>query len=163
MMPIPTINVGFTGTRHGLTYPQRDALAQFVSGLYNLSLAARDLATYLKQPEPGILGFVAHGKCRGADDEFDAMANSYGLRVHLYPGPVTRWTAPCVGAYREHPPAPYLVRNRAIVDATHYLCGAPKDMTEQESGGTWYTVRYARTLGRPGFIFLPDGSVKDLT
>ena len=45
------------------------------------------------------------------------------------------------------------------MDETDVLLAAPAEMTEQASGGTWYTVRYARQQGKPVVIAWPDGSV----
>lgn len=45
-------------------------------------------------------------------------------------------------------PKPYLDRNRDIVDQSTILITGPSTDREQVRSGTWYTVRYARKVGR---------------
>ncbi len=56
-------------------------------------------------------------------------------------------------------PKRYLTRNKDIVRETDILIAAPAEIEEQIRSGTWSTVRYARKLGKPVFVILPDGTV----
>jgi cytosine/uracil/thiamine/allantoin permease len=67
-----------------------------------------------------------------------------------------RWSAAADFTVLE--PGPYLWRNHQIVDATAALLACPFEFEEQLRSGTWATVRYARTLGRPIRFFWPDGT-----
>jgi hypothetical protein len=54
----------------------------------------------------------------------------------------------------------YLARNREIVRATELLIAAPGEMEERHRSGTWSTARYARRIGRPVIVVLPDGAIE---
>lgn len=54
---------------------------------------------------------------------------------------------------------PYLQRNKVIVDRCGVLVAAPGEAQEQLRSGTWSTIRYARRVGRPVIMVLPDGTV----
>lgn len=122
-MTPPPLQIGFTGTQHGMGPTQLRALATLLDGVTGAT--------------------VHHGDCVGAD------------------------APPIIEDKRAHCacdvlliPAPYLVRNRAIVDATEVLVATPKGIYEQQRSGTWSTVRYARELGRPLLIVYPNGAIK---
>jgi len=55
-------------------------------------------------------------------------------------------------------PAPYLERNRAIVDAGDIVLAAPQTLEEQQRSGTWATVRYGRRLGRLVVLLAPSSA-----
>jgi hypothetical protein len=57
-------------------------------------------------------------------------------------------------------PKAYLTRNKDIVRETDILIAAPAETEEQIRFGTWSTVQYARKLGKPVFVILPDGTVQ---
>jgi len=40
------------------------------------------------------------------------------------------------------------------------MLAAPRDMTEQEHGGTWKTIGMARKAKKPLVIVFPDGSTQ---
>jgi hypothetical protein len=47
----------------------------------------------------------------------------------------------------------YIPRDRCIVDSTEYPVGAPKVTDREEPhSGSWYTIRYAHTIGRPHHV-----------
>lgn len=129
---------GFTGTRHGLTPPQRNALLSEIGVLH---------------------GWLHHGDCVGADAYAHALAVSFGLLVQIHPPIAPELRAWCRDADVVLEPAPHLVRNRAIVDATKLLIATPVS-EEVLRSGTWSTVRYARRIGRPVVLVMPDGSVR---
>jgi predicted Rossmann fold nucleotide-binding protein DprA/Smf involved in DNA uptake len=139
------MRVGFTGTRDGMADAQRRA---FIS----------------RVKTAGVTEFH-FGCCLGADDDaFDVMtaAGDIGIaRPHIVAHPPTArgllsLTAEMF-ADETRPPAEYLTRNRAIVDACDVLLACPKGSEELRSG-TWATVRYARKRGKPVVIFYPDGT-----
>lgn len=131
--------VGFTGTRRGMTQAQRATVEEL-------------LAVYAPDE-------VHHGDCVGGDAEFHEAAVFLGIRVVVHPPDDGRLRAFCVGA--SVPPLGYLERNRAIVDASSFLIGCPKEEREPAPArgqGTWAAIRYARKSGVPTFVVWPDGS-----
>lgn len=125
------MKVGFTGTRHGATPAQLDMLCRLLK-----ELGATELH---------------HGDCVGADAEAHQIAKTLGLDVIIHPGPEDNAAlrAFCQGATLTHEPKKHLERNRCIVECTDTLIGCPEEDAEQQYGGTWYTIRYARNLLRP--------------
>lgn len=57
------------------------------------------------------------------------------------------------------PATDYGTRNQDIVDACDVLVAAPAAHAPQSRGGTWQTVRRARTAQKRVIIVWPDGSV----
>jgi hypothetical protein len=57
------------------------------------------------------------------------------------------------------PERTYLERNKDIVRESASLIAAPLQAEEQQRSGTWSTVRFARKIGKPVFLILPDGTV----
>ena len=131
--------VGFSGTRVGMTDAQKIAVDRLLS-------------------DPRIT-YVVHGDCVGADAEFHKLARDNDLRVIVCPPTNDRLRAFCQGDYM-NPPLGYLTRNQVIVKSSDYLVAAPKEMAEQEKGGTWYTVRFARKKNRKVVIVWPDGTTQ---
>lgn len=134
------INVGFTGTRYGMTNKQLWEVAEKLEDIN------RDRNQFGATP---MLIRFHHGDCKGAD----AQMHNYLLSVrppwlsHIYVYPPTndKWRAFCTGP-RELVtillPMPYLIRNREIVDVADYIIAAPKH--NRGRGGTWWTINYAR-------------------
>ena len=136
--------VGFTGTREGLTPPQRAALREVL----------RALAP----------SHVHHGDCVGADAAAHGLARELGVAVELHPPSIPALRAWCVMREGEvvHEPAEYLTRNRALVDATEVLVACPREESgEAMRSGTWQAVRWARKRGRRVVIVRPSGRVED--
>lgn len=130
------MRIGFTGTQEGMTEMQ----AQFVFGELMMLVVTE----------------AHHGWCIGADAQFHEMLPWTHATIHGHPPLNTSKMAdlafpPDVA----HEAKEYLVRNRDIVDATEWLIAAPRGDEELRSG-TWSTVRYARKLGRPVSIIMPD-------
>lgn len=138
------MRIGFTGTRRGLTGPQRAALESLLRSLDGVSEAH-------------------HGDAVGADEEFGEAFH----RVH----PVaTIFAHPCdipsersrLQRYHDATPAkPPLDRNRDIVGASDLLVACPAGMTEERRSGTRATIRHARRVGRPLRVVWPDGTVTE--
>ena len=140
------MKVGFTGTRHGMQNAQSEIFTK--------------LLTRLRPTE------FHEGDCIGADDQATDIVKwiwKHLVKVVRHPPTVTDHQAnnPNFDEIRE--PNTHFARNRAIVDETEALVATPADMEEPPygDGGTWYTVRYARKLGRPIYIIWPDGSIRE--
>ena len=134
---------GFTGTRDGLTWEQRGSL-------YLL----------LEKMRPA---WLHHGDCVGADAEAHDLAGRLRIRRQVHPPdkPGLRANCPVVRGMDGVPrsPLPYLVRDRRIVEETHWLIACPKEMFRTK-GGTWYTVDYARGKDRMVVFVWPDGRIE---
>lgn len=134
--PLP-LHVGFTGTRHGMSEPQRHAVADRLTALADIHRVP----------------IVAHhGCCIGADEDFHAIARERGWRVIGHPGP--DWPSGELCAYticgETVDPDPYMVRNQAIVDVAHVMIATPLEARPQRRGGTWSTIRMACRALRDG-------------
>lgn len=143
--------VGFTGTRNGLTEPQRDALLDEINQL---------------KPR-----FWLHGACVGADAEGVALVldwafKNHSVRVFALPGksasgPEEHSLQDIRALDDSHvirETKTYFERNRDIVNECDVLVACPGTMEELNHGGTWYTIRYARKLSKRVVIIWPDGS-----
>lgn len=134
------ITIGFTGTRHGMNWQQKDAVT-------------RELKFWMRGP----LEAVHHGCCRGADEDLNEICRALGIHTVGHPGPDgDKWRSD------EHadvmlPPKGHFARNRDIVNACAILFAAPAQVEEQRYGGTWYTINYARQRHVARLIFQPDG------
>lgn len=130
--------LGFTGTREGMTSEQ---------------IGTVDNITAFEFDE------VHHGDCIGADHDMHRIARANGQRLIGHPP-----EDPSLRAFCNFDdlldPKPYLERDRDIVDMCDVLIATPKESVEVQKGGTWYTVRYARSKGKKIIIVWPDGSVR---
>lgn len=147
------MKIGFTGTRNGMTEPQRLAFSVLV-----LRLNANALN--------GITEFH-HGDCVGADFEAAHCASMNLPHAKIVCHPLAddslRGYFPCNHDTRE--PKTYFARNRDIVNETDLLIAAPWQATRpaaKTGGGTWQTVEHAAKIGKPVRIVWSDGSVSDL-
>lgn len=133
------MKIGFTGTRYGGTKEQKETLRELL---------------YLAKPTT-----ADHGDCVGADDDFHKTVREVcpTTEIHGRPGPGTD-----LRAFNEfdveHPVKTHFARNRDIVDGKDMIYAIPNSFEEQERGGTWYTIRYARKKHVPCTIIWPDGS-----
>lgn len=134
--------IGFTGTQKGMTPEQ----------IYTVdNILFDDL----------IAEWAHHGDCIGADADFHKLATLSGLKTHGHPpkNPSKRAWCKFDGIEEEKE---YLDRNRDIVNATHFLIACPQSFEEELRSGTWSTIRYARSVKRPGKIVWPDGRIEDV-
>ena len=137
------IEIGITATRRGATDAQIATLTRMLRNLYPVALH--------------------HGDCVGGDEDAHNVAVSLKIRTVAHPPDITKLRAWCL-ADRTKTPAPYLKRNEDIVHSTNALFAMPRqdkepDAKKARGSGTWYTVRFARKIGRPVTIIWPDGSV----
>ncbi len=131
-------HLGFSGTRYGMTDEQFRAVGHLVADIK---------ATHYH-----------HGDCIGADAQFHNLVLPLG-EIIIHPPAVDYCRAHCTMASAWMPSLPFLERNRAIVDASDALIAAPHERVEQQRGGTWSTLRYAREIGKPLYLVLPNGLV----
>lgn len=149
------MKIGFTGTRQGLTEVQHNELSDLFYGLLGEEIIDAE---------------VHHGGCVGADEEFHNIATLYRaiyltgeedrLPIVIHPAQVPMSLQAAGLRGKRLSPKPPLERNHDIVDETDVLIATPFESEEQQRGGTWSTIRYARKLERPIYIVLPDGTVK---
>ncbi len=133
------MNVGFTGSRHGMTPEQARTLEALLSGIADK-------------------GEFHHGDCIGSDAIAFALARDLGYSTVAHPGPV-----PKMRAYTESDVIcrtdAFLWRNRAIVAATDTILATPESGTEDRSG-TWATIRHAIKRQKKVWIIQQDGTAK---
>lgn len=137
--------VGFTGTQDGLPAVQAEALEAL-------------LVAWRPQPHRDVDEFH-HGDCVGADAQAHAIARRLGWRIVGHPPCDPRKRAFC-DFDEERAPAPYLVRNAAIVIAVEAMIATPRQAVEQRRSGTWSTIRRARAMNRAIAIVLPNGEYR---
>lgn len=133
--------VGFTGTRFGMTPPQRDEFASWIRAIQPIEFH--------------------HGDCVGADDEAATIVREImggKCAIHCHPPVDETHRAFNRHADVTHPAKTHFARNRDIVDATGQTIGAPCDNSPQPRGGTWYTLGYAEKRRKSRRIMWPDGS-----
>lgn len=134
------MKLGFTGTRFGMTDEQKAVIRSLFATINRVELH--------------------HGDCVGADADAHEIARQLGGHVVIHPPVSESHRANCAGdelrARKTH-----FARNRDIVQETKILIATPFTMQEEDRGGTWYTVNYARKVGRWLIIIWPDGSVKE--
>jgi hypothetical protein len=130
---------GFTGTRDGLTVPQRNGLRALLHALPPHSE-------------------LHHGDCVGADFDAHVLAKAIGWRIISHPGDVQpALRADLIDADEIMSRRPALDRNVDIVLATSELIACPRTMQEEIRSGTWQAVRAARKYDRPVTIVWPSG------
>lgn len=133
--------IGFTGTRDGMTFLQKQNIEDRLSVL----LEKNDIR-------------VIHGDCLGADSDFDTIAKKLGLPRGIFPCDISNMRAKCDlrGAKCIKPPMNPLDRNKIIVDKADIMFACPKGMKEDQSGGTWHTIIYTRQIKKNLEIFWPS-------
>lgn len=139
-----TFRVGFTGTRHGMSLHQRQALDAI---LLAFRMARPDIHLYLH-----------HGKCLGADYSANKIAYMNGLTRVAHPSDNPAWTFEDA-VDEERPAKPPLARNKDIVYECDVLIVAPLTDVEEVRSGTWSTKRYAEKIGKPYIILERESEV----
>ncbi len=123
--------VGISGTRDGMNSAQFLEVQQILEDIFDIT------------------GIFLHGDCKGVDEEAHMLARRIGYRIEIYPPSNPKHRAFCDGDV-VHPPAPYLVRNRLIVDNARSMLIVPKEAeADAPRSGTWYTYRYSLESRRP--------------
>jgi hypothetical protein len=137
---VNTLNIGFTGTKRGMTLFQE-------SWLYST------LDAY--SAEPGERWFL-HGDCVGADFNAADIAFRLGFKIWVFPPVNEKFRGKYYNVNRAEAPAKYLVRDHAIVDNCDFLIGMPGDNYEMRRSGTWASIRYAKKLDKPVWVCYPS-------
>ncbi len=136
-------HVAVTGTKEGLTAPQRLALFRASKAL--MQTCVLPLALH-------------HGDCIGADAEMHDIAAELGWYIIIHPPILQKYQAFKIGD-ESRSPGPYLERNKDLVNESSVLFACPKNMFEETRSGTWHAIRYARSKHYKIYYFWPDGSV----
>jgi hypothetical protein len=126
------MNIGFTGTRKGMSLRQKEQLRD----IFYIITARAEAFDYRHS--------FHHGGAEGADTEAAAAARRHYCNVIEHPITDTKGL---------------LDRNHDIVAACDILIAAPETDTEQLRSGTWATIRYCRAAGKP-VIMLSRGKVE---
>lgn len=123
------MKIGFTGTREGMSQEQKEEFALLLLNLHPTEFH--------------------HGDCEGADAEaHDIVRECFpDVEIHVHP-PKSNYRQAFKKGDVHYEPEEYLIRDKQIVDMTEFIFGAPKSDKELKRSGTWYTIRYARSIGR---------------
>lgn len=145
-----TIQVGMTGTRQGMTHEQ--------AARFNILL--RVLLS--QHPSPATPLVLRHGDCIGADEQAATMARAQGFKIIGHP-PTNPHHRAFFPSDETLDPADYLVRNKAIVNASAIMFAFPKLFVEERRSGTWHAIRFTKALrNKPLTIIWPDGSFEGM-
>ena len=147
-------NLGFTGSRHGLTEIQKKVLIDnIIEFRYNEIL---NFKTDINKPFNSL-----DGCCIGADDIFYNICDMLSFNTIGYPG-----------FYSTHPMRSKILRNRMkavksplqrnknIVYNSNLMIACPNTKEEIKRSGTWATIRYTKQLIKPLIIIYPDGNIE---
>lgn len=140
--------IGFTGTRNEPNEIQQQNLFKFLDRLARRAVVQLDRTSIVANS----------GDCRGSDAVFHKFAVECGFYTVGHVPESAELRAYCQYD-RENSPLGYFARNRTIVEASDLLLSTPWTNEEMETGGTWYTIKYARKRKLPIIIFWPDGRV----
>ncbi len=138
------IHLGFTGTRKGMTYLQRETV--------------RTLIIHLAETYGWLT--VHHGACIGADAEFHNICmnlpHKYVMQIHQHLPRDPKLRAYLQGGLLEAP-KDYDERNLDIVQASNFVIAAPLQEQPQIRGGTWQTIGFAQDAENLWRIVFPSG------
>ncbi len=101
---------------------------------------------------------LRHGDCIGSDARAHHIALDLGLHIFIHPPTNEQNRAFCVGATHILLAEPYHMRDRNIVDKSHFMIATP-DQPEYLRSGTWTTIRYAWRTRKDIYVIWPDGSI----
>lgn len=141
------MKAGVTGSRHGFSASQAMAFRRWAA-------------------EQESIDEFHHGSCSGVDVEAARIVRELhpGCRIIAHPGPEDCPHQADSGVDDEALPGKgHFARNRDIVNCTEFLAGFPFSMGVRPDGtrmgGTWYTIEFARKVGRPHIVVSPDGVI----
>lgn len=131
------LDVGVTGTRRGMTTPQREEFERLLDGL----IASGTI-------------FFHHGDCVGVDEEAAKIANGKEIRTVSHPPVIPRLRAFCYSDI-VLAPKPYSERNKDIIRVSALVIGIPSGPEEEERfSGTWATIRKVRISSDTALIVI---------
>lgn len=129
------VKVGFTGTRNGLSYNQKNALYEFFS--------------------TNKVEELHHGDCVGADSDVHQIIRKLYPKIKIVVHPPLN---PALRAFTDGDEqkiaCDYLTRNKNIVKNVDILIACPNSPNEVLRSGTWSTIRYAQDLKKPYQIII---------
>lgn len=101
------------------------------------------------------------GDAIGVDEQLYYLGRAFGAKIVMHPPRSSKFRAWCGDNKDEfRRPKGYFERDKDMVNESGTLVGCPKHTFEEfEHSGTWNTIRYARTLGRPIAIIWPGGRI----
>jgi hypothetical protein len=142
-MPL-LIDLGFTGTRVGMTEAQRTTFRRFVRQFY---------------------GCFHEGDCIGSDFMAAEIVDDIGgYFFHIHPPISQKWRAnyiPKNSDYKMWEEKFFSERDLDIVHESDVMVATPSGMREIRRGsGTWLTIRMARAELKPLALIFPDGTIK---
>jgi len=133
------IRMGFTGTRDGMTSPQRVTVTKLIQ--------------FFKPDE------FHHGDCTGSDEQAHVIARLYeSIWIVAWPPVIGRYRANCKADVIKKPMS-YLARDREI-SKLDMLVATPRFAHAEPRSGTWITIGYAREEETPIFIVNPSGKLQ---
>lgn len=140
--------IGFTGTRNGMTAPQKQAFLNHLTEFSADTLSVEEFH---------------HGDCVGADEQADQIIRQWRSSVSMHIHPPLRSTLRAFCPKRDHDTVyaskEYLERNNDIVEACTYLIACPASMTFMPRSGTWNTIIVARYSRRRTIVIRPNGEL----
>lgn len=130
--------IGFTGSRAGMTEKQAGVVKRLLI-IFGVKI-------------------LHHGDCIGSDTRVHKISTKLGLDTHIHPpkNPTLRAFNKGTKIFESRE---YLDRNKDIAQISEALIATPRSMTVQ-TGGTWYTIRYARLIGKRVYIITPEGDLQ---
>jgi hypothetical protein len=140
------MHAGITGPRRGASQPALLAVAQ--------TLCAFGVTT------------LHDGDCIGVDESAYYLARAFGIHVVLHPPVNPKYRAWCgmlENEYDSHntwwPAKPYHDRDRDVVNESAFLIAVPDVVSVhiKPTGGTGWTIDYARSIGHPMVTIWPNG------
>lgn len=138
-------DLGFTGTRKGMTESQENEVRDFFA-LMDRLWGTRGAAT------------LHHGDCVGSDAQAHAIAVSLGWRICIHPPTDEKYRAFCDSELTViQKPFVYLKRNRDIVSHSVVVVAAP---ATGKSAGTKYTISHAYSMRKPVYRVMPTGDME---
>lgn len=148
-------HVGFTGTRLGMTPIQKGAVKRVLE-----SIITHGSVSFVDDVEKQYVVIAHHGDCVGADEDFHKIAEKLQVKkIVIHPAEDEKLRAFCQSEFIEAK-APFLKRNRNIVDKCGILIATPSSEKMFIRGGTWSTIRYAQQQGKRVVKIFPDGKIE---
>jgi len=142
------MNVGFTGTREGMTKDQKEQVENLL--LYFRSDIFESV--------------FHHGNCIGADEQALELAGKLNYYTIAHPTDMPNLQIPVSHSHESREVRQPLARNRDIVRESDVVIAAPKEDVEPKhyrGSGTWFTINHCRkqNINRRYLIVWPDGQV----
>ena len=153
------MNIGFTGTRQGMTSSQLTSVMTFLDKMKPRKEAleeSRSDPTFLKN-----FYSAHHGCCVGSDIQFATLAKRYKFWVVGHPSsdtPIYQIPVEQCSSDELTSPKPALIRNHDIVNGRELVFATPKTLKEEIRSGTWAAIRFALKSNIPVKVVWPDGS-----